>query len=255
MTRRPDDKNLANPDPTKTAAASPRAEIAPTSTRAEINAFLSEVKRLTPATGTGLRGRLIFALDATMSRQPTWDTACKLQADMFREAAAIGGLDVQLVYYRGLTECRSSPWVSQAERLASLMEKIDCRGGHTQIGKVVAHARRETERTKVQALVFVGDAMEEKLDDICHAAGELGLLGVPAFMFQEGDDAIAEQAFREVARLTHGAYCRFDPGAAHQLGELLRAVAAYAAGGMRALADLSARRDAGAIKLIRQMRQ
>jgi hypothetical protein len=247
MTRRPDDKSLANPHPAQTPAE--------TSTRAEINVFLSEVKRLTPATGTGLRGRLIFALDATMSRQPTWDTACRLQADMFREAASIGGLDVQLVYYRGLTECRSSLWVSQAERLASLMEKIDCRGGHTQIGKVVAHARRETERTKVQALVFVGDAMEEKLDDICHAAGGLGLLGVPAFMFQEGNDPIAEQAFREVARLTRGAYCRFDPGAAHQLGELLRAVAAYAAGGMRALADLSARRDVGAIKLIRQMRQ
>jgi hypothetical protein len=247
MPQRPDDKSLAKPNPAQTPAA--------TSTRAEINAFLSEVNRLMPATGTGLRGRLIFALDATMSRQPTWDTACKLQADMFREAAAIGGLDVQLVYYRGLAECRSSPWVSQAERLASLMQKIDCRGGHTQIGKIVGHARRETERTKVQALVFVGDAMEEKLDDICHAAGELGLLGVPAFMFQEGDDPIAEQAFREVARLTRGAYCRFDPGAAHQLGELLRAVAAYAAGGMRALADLSARRDAGAIKLIRQMRQ
>jgi hypothetical protein len=247
MTQRPDDKSLAKSNPAQTPAA--------TSTRSEINAFLSEVNRLTPATGTGLRGRLIFALDATMSRQPTWDTACKLQADMFREAAAIGGLDVQLVYYRGLAECRSSPWVSQAERLASLMQKIDCRGGHTQIGKIVGHARRETERTKVQALVFVGDAMEEKLDDICHAAGELGLLGVPAFMFQEGDDPIAGQAFREVARLTGGAYCRFDPGAAHQLGELLRAVAAYAAGGMRALADLSARRDAGAIKLIRQMRQ
>ncbi|HET9815090.1 MAG TPA: VWA domain-containing protein [Xanthobacteraceae bacterium] len=231
-----------------------RAPAAP-ATRAEIDAFLARVKELGPASEPGRRGRLIFALDATMSRQPMWDTACRLQADMFREAAAIGGLDVQLVYYRGLTECRSSPWVSQAERLASLMEKIDCRGGHTQIGKVVAHARRETERTKVQALVFVGDAMEEKLDDICHAAGALGLLGVPAFMFQEGDDAIAEQAFREVARLTRGAYCRFDPGAAHQLGELLRAVAAYAAGGMRALADLSARCDAGAIKLIRQMRQ
>ena len=107
----------------------------------------------------------------------------------------------------------------------------------------------ESEKMKVQALVFVGDAMEEKLDDLCHAAGELGLLGIPAFMFQEGSDPIAEQAFREIARLSRGAYCRFDPGAAHQLGELLRAAAAYAAGGMRALADLSARRDAGAIKL------
>ena len=224
------------------------------SNRGEIDAFLARVKSLGPATAPGERGRLIFALDATMSRQPTWDTACRLQADMFREAAAIGGLDVQLVYYRGLTECRASGWVSQADRLADLMSRIDCRGGHTQIGKVIAHARRETEKTKVQALVFVGDAMEEKLDDLCQSAGELGLLGVPAFMFQEGYDPVPEQAFREIARLTRGAYCRFDPGAAHQLGELLRAAAAYAAGGMRALADLSARRDAGAIKLIEQMR-
>ena len=223
-------------------------------TRAEIDAFLAQVKGLAPTTAAGQRGRLIFALDATMSRQPMWDSACRLQADMFREAAAIGGLDVQLVYYRGLAECRASRWVSQAERLGSLMERIDCRGGHTQIGKIIAHAKRETQVTKVQALVFVGDAMEEKLDHLCHAAGELRLLGVPAFMFQEGGDPIAEQAFREIARLTRGAYCRFDPGSAHQLAELLRAAAVYAAGGMRALADLSARRDAGAIKLIEQMR-
>jgi hypothetical protein len=244
MAQNPSDKTPTRPNQTPAA----------TSSRADIDAFLAQVKGLAPTAATGRRGRLIFALDATMSRQPTWDTACRLQADMFREAASIGGLDVQLVYYRGLVECRSSRWVSQADRLAGLMERIDCRGGHTQIHKVIAHARRETERTKVQALVFVGDAMEEKLDDLCHAAGELGLLGVPAFMFQEGDDPVAEQAFREIARLTRGAYCRFDPGAAHQLGELLRAVAAYAAGGMRALADLSARRDAGAIKLLRQMR-
>jgi hypothetical protein len=235
-------------------ATSRGSEPTTTSSRTEIDAFLSKVKNLGPATGAGLRGRLIFALDATMSRQPLWDTACKLQADMFREAAAIGGLDVQLVYYRSLAECRASAWVSQAERLAELMTRIDCRGGHTQIGKVLAHARAESERRKVQALVFVGDAMEEKLDDLCQAAGELGLLGVPAFMFQEGYDAIAEQAFREIARLTKGAYCRFDPGSAHELGELLRAAAAYAAGGMRALADLSARRDPGAIKLIGQMK-
>jgi hypothetical protein len=226
---------------------------APQSTRSEIDVFLSQVKSLAPATDSG-QGRLIFALDATMSRQPTWDTACRLQADMFREAAAIGGLDVQLVYYRGLTECRASRWVSKAERLAALMEQIDCRGGHTQIAKIISHAKRETQTKKVQALVFVGDAMEEKLDDLCHGAGELGLLGVPAFMFQEGNNPITEQAFREIARLSHGAFCRFDVGAAHQLAELLRAVAAYAAGGMRALADLSARQQAGAMKLLAQMR-
>ena len=236
------------------APANRSGDPADASSRGEIGAFLAQVRNLAPNTDPGKRGRLIFALDATMSRQPTWDTACRLQADMFREAASIGGLDIQLAYYRGLAECRVSGWVGQADRLAQLMSAIDCRGGRTQVGKIIAHAGRETRRTKVQTLVFVGDAMEESLDDLCHAAGELGLLSVPAFMFQEGGDPVAEQAFREIARLTRGAYCRFDPGAAHELAALLRAAAAYAAGGMSALADLSARRDVGAIKLIQQMR-
>jgi hypothetical protein len=236
------------------APAGTAGEPAAASSRPEIDAFLARVRSLAPRTAPGTRGRLVFALDATMSRQPTWDTACRLQADMFREAALIGGLEIQLAYYRGLAECRASGWVSDAERLAHLMSAIDCRGGRTQISKIISHVRRETQAAKVQALVFVGDAMEESLDDLCHAAGELGLLSVPAFMFQEGADPGAEQAFREIARLTRGAYCRFDPGAAHELGELLRAAAAYAAGGMQALADLSARRDAGAIRLLQQMR-
>ena len=136
----------------------------------------------------------------------------------------------------------------------ALMEKIDCRGGNTQIGRVLAHAKRETKDRKVQALVFVGDAMEEAIDHLCASAGELGLMSVPAFMFQEGDDPVAERAFREIARLTRGAYCRFDPGAAHELGELLRAAAAYAAGGVKALADLSRRQGAGALRLLEQLK-
>jgi hypothetical protein len=227
---------------------------APASSRPEIAEFIERVHALGPASTSDKRGRLIFALDATMSRQPTWDSACALQADMFREAAKTGGLDIQLVYFRGLGECRASGWVAGAERLAGLMSAIDCRGGHTQIGKVLSHARQEYGKQRVQAMVFVGDAMEEKIDDLCKAAGELGLLGVPVFMFQEGDDSVAENAYREIARLSHGAYCRFDTGAAHQLGELLRAVAAYAAGGIKALADLSARRSDGARKLLAQLR-
>src|SRR3981081_1143387 len=96
--------------------------------RAEVDAFLAKVKDLAPTTAAGQRGRLIFALDATMSRQPMWDSACHLQADMFREAAAIGGLDVQLVYYRGLSECRALPWVAQAGRVAGREGRVDCRG-------------------------------------------------------------------------------------------------------------------------------
>jgi hypothetical protein len=235
-------------------APKPASEPAPHSARSEVDAFLARARTLAPPLEPGTRGRLIFALDATMSRQPTWDEACRLQADMFGEAAAIGGLDVQLVYYRGLAECRASRWVSDARVLGGLMEKIDCRGGNTQIGRILAHARKETEARKVQALVFVGDAMEEAIDTLCASAGQLGLLGVPAFMFQEGGDPVAEQAFREIARLSRGAYCRFDVGAAHQLRDLLRAAAAYAAGGIKALADLSRRQGSGAVRLLEQLR-
>jgi len=235
------------------APAPLNGELPETSSTGEINAFLEKVRGLQPTTKPGQRGRLIFALDATMSRQPTWDQACVLQADMFREAAAIGGLDVQLVYYRGLGECRASRWVSEANCLADLMETIDCRGGQTQIAKVLGHARRETEKVKVQALVFVGDAMEESVDRLCAVAGELGILSVPVFLFQEGADALVEQAFREIARLSHGAYCRFSPGAADELRELLRAAAAYAAGGLKALDDLSRRQNGGAIRLLAQL--
>jgi hypothetical protein len=228
-------------------------EPATTSSRPDIEAFITRARTVGPV-DAGRSGRLVFALDATMSRQPTWDTACRLQADMFREAAAIGGLSVQLIYYRGFAECRASGWVTNGEHLARLMTAIDCRGGHTQIRKILAHARRESEAARVQALVFVGDAMEEAIDDLAARAGELGLLGVPAFMFQEGHDPVAEKAFREIARLTRGAYCRFDVGSAHQLGELLRAVAAYAAGGVRALTNLSAQRGEGAQRLLEQLR-
>jgi hypothetical protein len=239
------------PDP-----ARPHEATEPTaaSSRAEIDRFLNTVKELGPAATAGQRGRLIFALDATLSRQPTWAQARKLQGDMFREAASVGGLDIQLVYYRGHGECRSSPWVADAGRLAGLMTRIDCRGGRTQIGKVLTHAACETEARKVAALVFIGDAMEEALPDLCARAGELGLRNVKAFMFQEGGDPVCEQAFREIARLSGGAYCRFTPGAVHELGELLRAAAAYAAGGMKALAALKARSSPGAVRLIEQLK-
>ena len=221
---------------------------AQTSTSDDIAAFVARARALSPHT-PGARGRLIFALDATLSRQPTWDMACALQADMFRETAALGSLDIRLVYYRGFNECRATAWISDSAKLATLMSKIDCRGGDTQIGKVLS----EAVASGVRAVVFVGDAMEEDIDELCAKAGELGMLKVPVFVFQEGHDAVAEQAFRDIARLTGGAWCRFDPGAAAQLRELLRAAAAYAAGGREALLKLAGS-VSGAAKLISQMK-
>jgi hypothetical protein len=247
-TPRPGDVTSAESTSDKTGSL-PEAK---SSTAKEIADFVARARATSPH-APGAKSRLIFALDATMSRQPTWDMACALQADMFREAASLGSLDIRLIYYRGYNECRASSWISDSAKLARLMSKIDCRGGDTQIGKVLSAARREAVASGVRAVVFVGDAMEEKVDDLCAKAGELGMLKVPVFLFQEGEDAVAEQAFREIARLTNGAWCRFDPGAAPQLRELLRAAAAYAAGGREALKRLSAR-EGGAAKLLGQLK-
>lgn len=237
----------------KTPASRPQAPAPDSvSSRSEIDAFLREARTLGSNRPSGARGRLIFALDATMSRQPTWDTACQLQAEMFQETAAIGGLDVQLVYFRGFGECRASRWVADPAGLAGLMGRIDCRGGHTQIYKVLRHTRDETRRKPVQALVYIGDCMEESIDELCQLAGEIALTGTRAFMFHEGRDAVAERAFREIARLTGGAYCRFDTGSAQQLRELLAAVAVFAAGGHKALADYG-RKGGRAQLLLRQL--
>lgn len=201
------------------------------------------------AAGGPGRGRLMFALDATMSRQPAWDLACQLQAGMFDAAASVGGIDVQLVYYRGQGEARMSRWVSDAAALKRLMAGIACHGGLTQIGRVLDHAVKAA--AAPGALVFVGDAVEEDVDRLCAQAGALGLRGTRAFLFLEGRDPVAERTFREIARLTGGACLPFDARSAGGLAALLGAVAVYAAGGRRAL---EAAGTGAAARLLRDMR-
>lgn len=210
----------------------------------EVEAFLRKVAAAPapgPGAAGGTRGRLIFAMDATASREPTWDRASHLQAEMFKETEALGGLEVQLIYYRGFGECKASPWVAESDKLLRFMTGVFCLAGRTQLGKVLKRAAKETKQKKVSALVFVGDAMEEDVDHLGHLAGELGLLGVPCFMFHEGNDPVSRKAFQQIARLSGGAFCNFDASSARQLRELLSAVAVFAAGGRRALADFSAK--------------
>ncbi len=219
-----------------------------------VSAFVEELRRAPAPAGAAGRGRLIFALDATASRRPTWDQACSVQGEMFLEADRLGGLDVQLVFYRGFDECKASRWVARAAELVKLMVRVGCRAGRTQIHRVLRHAINETGKQRVHALIFIGDACEESVDTLGDLAGRLGLLGVKAFVFHEGRDPQAAYAFQEIARLTGGAACRFDASAPAELRALLRAVAAYAAGGRKALSDLS-KREGGPVALIeRQLR-
>lgn len=221
---------------------------------ADVESFLKRLER-SPARAEAGRGRLIFALDATASRQPTWDRAAQLQAEMFVAASTVGALRIQLCFYRGFGEFRASPWIGESERLVRLMTSVVCRAGQTQIGKVLQHAVNVSLEQRVGALVFVGDCIEEPLDPLGARAGELGALGVPAFMFHEGRDERAAYAFRQIAQLSGGAYCRFDSGSADALRELLRAVAVFAAGGRPALRRLAASSGPEVRRIAHQMRE
>jgi hypothetical protein len=213
----------------------------------QISARVSALLEKTRAT----RGRLIFAIDATHSRENMWDLACSLQSKMFEEVARIGTLEIQLAWYRGADECSSTPWTTDPSELAKQMRMIRCEAGATQIARMLEHIRTEHQRQKVAAAVIVGDAVEEPPHKLYAAARGCP----PLFLFQEGSGLAicvdqrgevvyehevetVESIFRELARLTGGAYSKFDAGAAKQLGDLLRAVAAFATGGLKALADL-----------------
>ena len=220
----------------------------------EVSDFLDKLAQTPAIRSSGGVGRLMFAMDATASREPTWDSACHIQSEMFKATDGLGGLAVQLIFFRGFGECKNSSWLRSSDDLVRRMTSVYCRGGRTQIGKVLKHAISETKKHKVNALVYVGDAIEEEVDELCHSAGELGVLGVPIFVFQEGADPAATQAFKQFAYLTGGAHCQFDASSANQLKELLAAVAVFAAGGLPALEDYGKRAGAAVAKITSQVK-
>src|SRR6478736_8797766 len=218
-----------------------------------VDAFAEQVGRL-PARASGTRGRLLFAMDATASREPTWDHACAIQGEMFVAADSLGGLDVRLGFYRGFDEFKVSRWTSDGGELARLMGAVRCLAGRTQIGRLLRYAGEQRRESRIDALVFVGDCCEEDVDQVGHEAGQLGLLGLPVFVFHEGNDRVASRLFPQIARLTRGAHCKFDRNSPDELRKLLGAVAAYAAGGREALLRYGKDKGGAAALLTHQLK-
>lgn len=211
----------------------------------DVGRFLEAVKQV-PAQKTGTEpGRLIFAMDATLSRAATWDMATHIQNEMFDSTTDLGGLAIQLCYFKGYREFSGSAWCHNGVDLRKHMARVRCAGGQTQIHRVLSHCLGENRRQKIQALVFVGDAMEENADSLCELAGQMGISKIPAFVFQEGIDAGTRQAFQEIARLSGGAYAPFNLTSADELKSLLSAVAVYAAGGSKALLSIKDNKSVG----------
>ena len=208
------------------------------SSDSEIEAFLKQTRQLSTVS-SGSAGRLIFALDATASRERTWDHACHLQSQMFLETKELGGLAVQLCHYGGINNFSTTPWLQDTNSLLNQMNQVRCLGGHTQIARLLQHSLTQTRQQSVQAVIFIGDCIEEPVDFLCQLAGQLGIHSTPLFIFHEGSDITAARGFKQMAKLSGGAYCRFDNHSAAHLKTLLGAVAVYASGGHQALLNYS----------------
>lgn len=206
----------------------------PSSSKA-VAEFIQQAGKLPANISMGDKGRLIFALDATASREATWDRACHLQGRMFTETKALGQLAVQLCYYRGFSQFHASPWLHSTEALLAEMNQVSCIGGYTQISRLLQHGLSEAKQQPLHGIVFVGDSLEESIDELCNWAGQLKLHGVPVFLFQEGYDEVTTQGYRQIAQVSGGAHCQFDEGSAAGLQALLSAVAVYSVGGLTAL--------------------
>lgn len=199
-----------------------------------VDQFLAEASRAKHPVERSTH-RLLFGIDATASRQPTWDLACELHAELFAEAARVGNIAIQLCYYRGLNEFVATRWATTPSQLRDQMIAVACRGGRTQVGRLLKHTLDEASRNPVRALVFIGDCFEEDERDVLQWAGQLAIRALPVFIFQERGDRQAGRVFSSIARMTGGAHVPFDGNAPGELRRLLGAVARYAAGGRPAL--------------------
>ncbi|WP_151671745.1 VWA domain-containing protein [Nitrincola schmidtii] len=216
-----------------------------------IDLFIKQVNSLPQVQTAG--GRLMFALDATASRQASWDQACQLQSELFLATKELGGLSVQLCYYRGFGEFHATAWINDTQELLRQMNGVSCLGGHTQIRKVLNQALRETRQRPVRAVIIVVDCCEEDVDQLCQKAGELGMLKTPVFIFHEGHDSEAERVFKQICKLSGGAYTPFDSHSPEVLRDLLAAVAVYASGGRKALEHFSSSQGQHIKRLTQQL--
>jgi hypothetical protein len=184
-------------------------------------------------------GRLIVALDLTGSREASLKQARIATAAMFDAIKQVGAIQVQLVYYRGLLECRASKWHAAATEVTKPMLGLSCKAGRTQIARVLKMALKEKD---VSGVVFVGDHCEENPDELIGLARKLGK---PMFIFHECSDhdecsLEAKPVFQGMAEASGGVYVEFKPDSGEVLREVLSSVAAFSAAGREGVKQIMA---------------
>jgi len=179
---------------------------------------------------------IIFAVDATASREHFWSETIKIQDKMFSTAQKAGAnLHAQLVSYSGETfdgEIHRTPWHNDAHALSDHLRSVRCAPSQTQIEKVFRHALNECCKRDVHALILVGDSYEENVPTLVRLASQINQKGIKLFMFHDTKTTCTAEdtltVFKKIAKAAEGFYVPFNVGDLAVLGDYLKVVGALA---------------------------
>lgn len=188
--------------------------------------------------------RVILAL-ANHGRSPGWDHAKALQRQMF-DASAGSGLQMKFAFFgpdnaAGVRRFRiTTRWIADPNEMAGLMDRAECNCGcYVYIRDVLGQAVKENKDRPMRAVVIVGDAFhddQDSLDEAAISANRLRRAGTTLFLIQQGDDPVTARKLQYLAKVSGGAYFRFDPKTQErQFSEMWRVMSAYATGGEEAV--------------------
>jgi hypothetical protein len=175
------------------------------------------------------RPRLIFAVDATASREPAWETARQVTDALFRVLP--GELEVALAVHGGSLLHTFTPFTANAGALRDRAAGIACITGRTQLLPIL---ERALSNPGVRVVTYIGDVFEESPARGRKLADALGARGIRLIVLHDTVDWLARrdaELFQDLARRTGGCVVPFDANAPQRLRELLAAVAVYAVGG------------------------
>ncbi len=191
---------------------------------------------------------ICFVIDATGSRQHSWQQAQRTQAEMFDAVKSAGNLKLSIVCHRGNRVSDLGTFATPADAKRS-MAAVSCEAGNTEIiGSLKAAMGK-----KPSTIIMIGDCFEENFGDLQQVCSKLAAEQIRVYAFVEGNDPNGQHAYKMAADLTGGIFQPFGSGL--DLSDLCVAAAVFDVGGQQAFDKLIASGHAGAKALEHQVKR
>ncbi len=183
--------------------------------------------------GPPRRPRLVFAVDATASREPAWAAARQVTDALVK--ALPGELDVALAVHGGTRVHTFTAFTNDATMLRDRAAGVTCEAGLTRMLPILSASLKQP---AVRVVVYIGDVFEESLLQGRQLADAMGRQGTKLIVLHDTSDHAAARSaelFWDLAKRTGGCVLPFEASASGKLRDLLSAVAVYAVGGEKLL--------------------